>query len=133
MTFLARPSTALVFGVFFMCAATCAGFDEITTSPLSLVPDWAAGALLVGGAVISARDWTNGRTYQIASWAFMVSLLFGSAVGNFELWTSRTADGGYGLVAMSQGTYLAIVSVLFLIALAGLIASLRVRREDRKS
>jgi hypothetical protein len=128
MTFLAKPLVALGFGAFFLCAATCAHFDEIGTSPLSLGPDWAAGVFLVVGAVVSGRDWSKGRMYQIAAWAFMVSLLFGSVVGNIEEWLSNTPDAGSsGLVALSQGPYLAIVSVLFFISLAGLIASLRTR------
>ena len=132
MTFLAKPFVALGFGLFFLCAATCAHFDQIATSPLALVPDWAAGILLVGGGVLSGRDWANRRAYQIAAWAFMASLLFGSVVGNFEEWRSHAPDGGTsGLVSMSQGPYLAIVSILFLVALGGLIASLRTRDTSR--
>ena len=126
MTFLAKPGVALAFGVFFLCAVACTHFDEITTAPLSLGPDWAAGAFLIGGAVFSGRDWANGRAYQIAAWAAMVSLLFGSVVGNLEEWSSSTptADTS-GLVSMPQGAYLASVSILFLVGLGGLIASLR--------
>jgi hypothetical protein len=128
MTFLAKPFVALGFGAFFLCAATCAHFDEVATAPLSLGPDWAAGILLVGGAVISGRDWNTGRAYQIAAWAFMVSLLFGSVLGNLEDWISHASDtGSSGLVALSEGPYLAIVSMLFLVSLGGLISSLRAR------
>jgi hypothetical protein len=126
MTFLAKPFVALGFGAFFLCAATCAHLDEITTSPLSLGPDWAAGVFLIGGAVLSGRNWDTGRAYQIAAWAFMVSLLFGSVVGNIEEWMSHAPDThAAGLVSMSQGTYLLVVSVLFLVSLGGLIMSLR--------
>ena len=128
MTFLAKPFVALGFGAFFLCAATCVHFDEIGTAPLSLGPDWAAGVLLVGSAVLSGRSWDSGRGYQIAAWAFMVSLLFGSVLGNIEEWMSNAPDGGSsGLVSMSQGPYLAIVSVLFLFSVGGLIASLTTR------
>jgi hypothetical protein len=128
MTFLAKPLVALGFGAFFLCAATCAHFDQIATTPLSLGPDWAAGAFLVGGAVISGRDWSNGRMYQIAAWAFMVSLLFGSVIGNIQDWVAGASDiGSSGLVALSEGPYLTIVSILFLVSLGGLITSLRAR------
>jgi hypothetical protein len=128
MTALAKPSVAMVFGVFFLCAATCAHFDQLSLSPLSIAPDWAAGAFLVGGGFFSRRDWDNGRLYQIAAWAAMVSLLFGSVVGNFEEWVSEPSGGGIsGLVSLSQGYYLAIVTALFLISLAALITSLRTR------
>lgn len=128
MTFLAKPSVALGFGAFFLCAATCVHFDEIASAPLSLAPDWAAGILLVGGAAISGRDWGNGRAYQIAAWAFMVSLLFGSFLGNLEEWVSEAPDAGTtGLVSMSHGPYFAIITILFVLALGGLISSLNVK------
>ena len=128
MTLLARPSVALGFGAFFLCAATCAHFDDAVAMPLSLVPDWAAGVLLMGGAMVSVRDWGNGRPYQIAAWAFMVSLLFGSVLGNFQEWHAHTPEpGSSGLVSLAEGPYLAIVTILFLVALGGLISSLNAK------
>jgi len=126
LTLLAKPSVALGFGAFFLCAATCAHFDELAAMPSSLVPDWAAGMILVGGAVVSQRDWGTGRQYQIAAWAFMVSLLFGSFLGNFQEWASQSAaaTGASGLVSLSQGPYTVIVGVFFALALGGLIGSL---------
>jgi hypothetical protein len=35
MKFLAKPSLALGFGAFFLCAATCAHFDELAAMPAS--------------------------------------------------------------------------------------------------
>jgi hypothetical protein len=132
MTFLAKPFVALGFGVFFLCAATCVHFDEITTLPLSLGPDWAAGAFLIGAAILSGRDWDTGRAYQIAAWAFMVSLLLGSVVGSIEEWMSPAPDAHIsGLVSISAGTYLLVVSILFLVSLGGLITSLRSRDDLR--
>jgi hypothetical protein len=124
--FLAKPSVALGFGTFFLCAATCTHFDELG-SPLSLAPDWAAGLFMVGGAVVSGRDWSGGRTYQIAAWAFMVSLLFASFLGNLEAWMASESTGVTGLVSMSQGPYLASVGILLAVAIGGLISSLRVQ------
>ena len=133
MTYLSSPVAALVFGLVFLCAVTCAHFDELSTAPLSVVPDWAAGVFLVGAAVAGRRDWTEGRVYQVAAWAFTASLLFASTVGNFEEWQAAPEQGGAsGLVSMSQGTYLAIVTALFLVALVGLIASLRARGARRE-
>lgn len=59
MAFLAKPIVALGFGAFFFC-----------------------GAFLLIGGFASRRDWTNGYAYQVAGWAAMASLLFGSVVGN---------------------------------------------------
>jgi hypothetical protein len=128
---LAIPSVALGFGAFFLCAATCTHFDEIGSSPLSLVPDWAAGFAMVGGAFVSSRDWSDGRAYQVAAWAFMVSLLFHSFLGNLEGWLSPgPAEVPTGLVSLSQGPYLASVGILCLVALGGLISSLRSRSQS---
>jgi hypothetical protein len=128
MAYLSNPVVALAFGLFFLCAVTCAHFDQLATYPLAVVPDWAAGVFLVGGAVASRRDRTDGRAYQIAAWAFTASLLFASMTGNFEQWQAEPAGGGTsGIVSMSQGAYLVVVTALFLIALFGLIASLRAR------
>ena len=81
MTFLAKPSAALGFGAFFLCAATCAHFDETL---LSLTSDWTAGVVFVVGGVLSGRSWLRGRQYQVVGWAFMVSLLLRSFLGNLE-------------------------------------------------
>jgi hypothetical protein len=132
MTSLSSPVVALADGLFFLCAVTCTHFDELTTSPLSVVPDWAAGVFLVAGAVANNRDRIDGRAYQIAAWAFTASLLFGSMIGNFEEWQAQPSEGGTsGLVSMSQGSYLLVVTALFLVALVGLIASLRTRSSPR--
>lgn len=122
--FLAKPSVALGFGAFVLCAATCTHFDELG-SPLSLAPDWAAGVLMVGSAIVSGRDWSGGRPYQIAAWAFMVSLLFASFLGNLEEWMASESQGVTGLVSLSPGLYLASIGILLAVALGGLISSLR--------
>jgi hypothetical protein len=44
----------------------CTHFDGIVNNALALLPDWAAGTLLVGAAAVSGRDWGAGRGYQIA-------------------------------------------------------------------
>src|SRR5262245_56068406 len=103
MMLLAKPSTALGFGAFFLCAVSCTHSNEITTSPLSLIPDWTASAFLIGGAIKSGRAWAAGRTYQIAAWAFMASLLFHSFLGNLEEWLSpNQPDAATELVSLSQ-------------------------------
>ena len=128
MALLAKPIVALGFGLFFLCAVTCAHFDQLMTSPLSIGPDWAVGLFLTIAGFLSNRDWAKGYPYQVAAWAALTSLLFGSVVGNFEDWRSAPWAGGtVGLVSMSQGLYLAVVGLLFVVALGGLIASLRAR------
>ena len=128
MAFLAKPIVALGFGAFFFCGFVCTHFDEIMTSPLPTAPDWVVGAFLLIGGFASRRDWTHGYVYQVAGWAAMASLLFGSVVGNFEAWLSDPLSGDADdLVSMTQGSYLAAVSLLFVVALGGLIASLRAR------
>ena len=127
MSLLAKPTVALGFGAFFLCAVACTHFEELG-SPLSMAPDWAAGLFMVGGAVVSRRDWDNGRTYQVAAWAFMVSLLFASFLGNLEGWMASESEGVTGLVSLPHGVYLASIGILLAVALGGLISSLRSQR-----
>jgi hypothetical protein len=135
MRLFAKPAVALGFGAFFLCAATCADFDQVIDMPLSLVPDWTAGVLLIGGAVISGRNWRKGCRYQIAAWAFMVSLLFGSFLANLQDWVSHSPDatGTTGLVALSQGTYVVVVGLLLALALVGLVSSLVTTHDDSRA
>ena len=93
--------------------------------PLSVVSDYTAGIILIAGALAGRRNWTRGRPYQIAAWAFITSLLFGSVLGNFEDWTSHSTDAGpTGLISISQGWYVAIETALLLFSWVGLAASL---------
>jgi hypothetical protein len=125
MMMLAKPSVAIGFGLFFLCAVACTHSDEMLSNPLSVVPDWAAGFVLVAGAIANRRSSVDGRTYQVAAWAFMVSLLFGSFVGNFEEWLSTSTERRPGLVSLAPGSYLASIGVMCLFALGGLIGSVR--------
>ena len=121
----AHPFVALYFGAFFLCAVTCTHFDDIVTMPLSVVSDFAAGIILIAGSIAGRRNWAQGRPYQIAAWAFITSLLFGSVLGNFQDWVSHAADAGArGLVPISQGTYLALETGLLLFSCVGLASSL---------
>jgi hypothetical protein len=123
MTFLAKPSVALGFGAFFLCAATCAHFDEPL---LSLAGDWVAGVVLVVGGVLSGRDWLRGRQYQVVGWAFIVSLLLHSFLGNLQdlVTSAPEATGSTGLVALSLGPYLVIVGLLLVVSVGGLLTTL---------
>jgi hypothetical protein len=124
----AHPFVALYFGVFFLCAVTCTHLDDIVAMPLSVVSDYTAGILLIAGAIAGRRNWAQGRPYQIAAWAFITSLLFGSVLGNFQEWLAHSSDAGAtGLVPMSPGEYLAIETAMFLVSCVGLASSLIVR------
>ena len=127
---LADPFVAVWFGAFFLCAVICTHFDEIVAMPLHVVNDIAAGLLLIAGGIAGKSDRVEGRPYQVAAWAFITSLLFGSVIGNFEEWTQHAAEAGgvtggvTGLVSIPQGPYLAIVVALFLFSCLGLAGSL---------
>ena len=121
----AHPFVALYFGAFFLCAVTCTHLDDIVTMPLSVVSDFAAGIILIAGSIAGRRNWAQGRPYQIAAWAYITSLLFGSVLGNVQDWVAHTADAREtGLIAISQGSYLAIETMLFLFSCLGLASSL---------
>jgi hypothetical protein len=134
MTFLAKPTMAVGFGLFFLCAVACTHFEEITSRPLSLIPDWTAGTLLIGMGVINRRDRSAGRTYQIAAWAFMLSLLFASSLGSLEEWLApASAQGVESIVSLSLGGYLLAKGVLCFIALGALLSSLRMQNAVSRS
>ena len=133
MMLLAKPSVALGFRLFFACAVACTHSNELFSSPLSLVPDWAAALAVIGGAVVSRRDWHDGRPYQAAGWAFMASLLLHSFLANLEEWMSSSrADIGTEIVALPHGVYLASIGVLCLVAFGGLVATLKTRTLARQ-
>jgi len=121
----AHPFVALYFGAFFLCAVTCTHLDDIVSMPLSVVSDFTAGVVLIAGAIAGRRNWARGRPYQIAAWAFITSLLFGSVLGNFQDWMSHTGDtDATGLIPISRGLYLAIETALLLFSCVGLAGSL---------
>ena len=130
MTILAKPSLAIGFGAFFLCAVTCTHLDEFA-APLSLVPDFGAGLILIGAGIVSQRDWGWGRQFQITAWAFMASLLFASFFGNLSDWLTVAPDttGTSGLVSFSDGTYVTSIGALLVLALGGLGATLTSKTE----
>lgn len=127
MRALAKPSVAWGYGAFFLCAVTCAHFDDVLHEPLSLISDWMAGGVLLVGGLFSAGDWLRRRAYQAAAWAFMVSLLFRSLVGDLEDAVTHAPDpsAAHGLVVLSTGPYIAIKLALFLFAVGGLFTTLK--------
>ena len=125
MTAFAKPSVALGFGAFFLCAVTCTHFDELLATPLLLVSDFAAGLVLIAGGVLSGRDWLGGRQYQIVGWSFMASLMLHASLGNLvdmisPAGAAGSREGSTGLVALSPGAYTLIVAVLFIVSVCGL-------------
>jgi len=126
MNVLAKPSVAWGYGAFFLCGATCAHFDELGATHFGLVSDWIAAIMLIIGGVVSGRDWLRGRQYQIVGWAFVVSLLLHSFLGNLEDLINHAPDAGgsNGLVALPLVPYLVIVGMLCVIAIGGLWTTL---------
>ena len=132
MAFFTRPSLALTFGAFMLCAETCNHFDDLlgARSNLLAVPwyDWSSGVFLVYAGMRSRRDWVTGRPLQIAAWAFVLSLLSGAFVRELESWMAPAGDvaGNGGLVPLEQGPYVLIIAILGALALAALIATTRI-------
>lgn len=128
MKVFARPLLAIVFGAFILCTETCLHFDSIL-NPSSWIDlpihDWLAGVFLIWSGVISRRDWTHGRPYQAAAWAFILSLLVGAFVAHWEEWSLGEPGGEW----ISAGAFVGILAGLVVVAAGGLVSTLAVRRD----
>ena len=124
MTLLAKPIVAIAFGAFLVCAETCRHFDSLLSLPQSWrslpIHDWAAGFFLVYSGVRSGRDWRTGRLYQVAAWAFNVSLMCGAFFGHLEEWSSQAPAEGW----ISERALLIIIGLLFAVSLGGLVSTM---------
>lgn len=130
MTRLASPTLAIGFGAFFLCAETCLHLGDLI--PLESwfalpIHDWAAGLLLMYGGVKSGRHWEGGRLYQIAGWAFNVSLLSGAFLGHLEEWSSGTIHDGF----ISQPVLLILIAILLAVSIGGLVSTITTPSETR--
>lgn len=127
MTYFAKPTVAIAFGAFMLCAETCLHADALqqaTVAPLALpLYDWAAGLFLLGAGVLSRRDWSfTHRQYQAAAWAFMLSLLTGAFISQLNDWlTPPTEPPSWGI---SETGFVVIIAALTVIAVCGLITTI---------
>jgi hypothetical protein len=121
---LSSPMLALGFGIFLACAETCRRWGNWPFLPF-LLDDWIAGLLLVYGAVRARRDWTTGRPYQVAGWAFTSGMLYMSFFGHLEEeWSRAPQEAGW----VPHGALVGIIGVLLALAVGGLISTLRTTR-----
>jgi len=122
---MAKPSIALGFASFFFCAVLCTHLDDVTAAPLDLAGDLLAGVVLLVGGVLSGRDWSRGRQYQIVGWSFMTSLLFHSVMGNLSDVLTHASDiGSSGVVTLSPIVYTTIEAALLGLSSVGLWTTL---------
>ena len=126
MTLFAKPAIAIAFGAFFLCAETCLHADsvlEFASRPLELpMYDWAAGGLLLSAGILSQRDRTTvRRQYLAVAWAFMFSLLVGASIEMFGEWLTPPDEHHW----LSEGAFLAIVSIMAVIAACGVVSTLK--------
>ena len=125
--YFARPGVAIAFGAFMLCAETClhaGSFLAAGATPFELpFYDWTAGAFLLTAGVLSQRSWTlTRRQYQAVAWGFMLSLLFGALVSQLQEWLTPPNEAEWGI---SEGAFLSITVTLVVIALFGLVSTLR--------
>ena len=62
------------------------------------------------------------RQYQAVAWGFMLSLLFGALLSQLQEWLTPPNDVEWGI---SEGAFLAIILTLVVIALCGLVSTVR--------
>jgi uncharacterized membrane protein YkvI len=110
-----------------LCAETCLHAEsflaaDATTFELPLY-DWTAGVFLLTTGMLSQRSWTlTRRQYQAVAWAFMLSLLFSALVSFVQEWLTPPDVIESGV---SEGVFVGIIFTLALIALSGLVSTLR--------
>ena len=127
MKYFARPGMAIAFGAFMLCAETCLHAESFLGAGATAfelpIYDWTAGVFLLTAGVMSARSWTlTRRQYQAVAWAFMLSLLFGAFVSTVQEWLAPPAEVEWGI---SEGAFVGIILALIVIALCGLVSTLR--------
>jgi hypothetical protein len=127
VTYFARPGVAIAFGAFMLCAETCLhaeSFLAVGATPFELpFYDWTAGAFLLTTGVLSQRSWSlSRRQYQAVAWGFMLSLLFGALLSQLQEWLTPPYDVAWGI---SEGAFFAIILTLVVIALCGLVSTVR--------
>jgi hypothetical protein len=127
VNYFAKPGVAIAFGAFMLCAETCLHAETFlatdgNTFELPLY-DWTAGVFLLTTGILSQRSWTlTRRQYQAVAWAFMLSLLFGAAVSYMQEWLTPPDVIEWGI---SEGVFVSIILTLVIIALCGLVSTLR--------
>ncbi|MGH9146418.1 MAG: hypothetical protein ACRD1Q_06895 [Vicinamibacterales bacterium] len=129
MDWFAKPTVAIAFGAFMLCAETCLHAETLSSfpaRPLELpLYDWIAAGFLVSAGVLSLRHPTTWhRQFQAVAWAFMLSLLTGAFISQLDEWLRPPDIADWGL---SEGAFVAIILGLILIALCGLGSSLKPR------
>jgi hypothetical protein len=127
VTYFARPGVAIAFGAFMLCAETCLhaeSFLAADATPFELpFYDWTAGVFLLTTGVLSQQSWSlSRRQYQAVAWGFMLSLLFGALISQLQEWLTPPPDVAWGI---SEGAFLAIILTLVVIALCGLVSTLK--------
>jgi hypothetical protein len=127
MRYFAKPGIAISFGAFMLCAETCLHADSFFAADASAFElplyDWAAGVFLLTAGIMSQRSWTlTRRQYQAVAWAFMLSLLFGALVSFVQEWLTPPNVIEWGI---SEGMFVGIIFTLVVIALCGLVSTLR--------
>ena len=127
MTYFAKPGVAIAFGAFMLCAETCLHAESFLAAGASAFElpfyDWTAGVFLLTAGVLSQRSWTlTRRQYQAVAWGFMLSLLVGALISQLQEWLMPPNAVEWG---MSEGAFLVIILTLVMIALFGLVSTLR--------
>jgi hypothetical protein len=84
-----------------------------------------AGGFLVAAGIASQRDWHRRAVYQVAAWAFMLSLLVGALFAWIAEWVVPPDTTEWGIAEMG---FVVIVALLAAVALGSLISTVRARQ-----
>ena len=123
---LARPTVAIAFGAFILCAETRLHFESITR-PESLLDlpwhDWAAGLFLLHAGVVRRGKSARSHVYLAAAWGFMTSLLGAAVLAHVEELAAPPSPDEW----ISARIFFGILLGLLLVSVSALVSTIRQR------
>jgi hypothetical protein len=120
---------AVALGILVPIAETVRRWGTWYESPLSLFDDYILAVLVLYGAWLVGRDFHRGQCFLAAAWGVVCGVGYGSVFGQWQ----RIQLGQPDPAPIPSSWVLVIKVVLFFLAIAALIATLRAQPQSNDS